>query len=114
MNSEKHIIHPVTRQSLKVIALAGICVCAFMFHIWFRTLVITQGFEVGRLQKKLQLVESRVAMATVQRNQIFSSRELDRWVQLYEGQGVELAAPKSQQIIYLPRALVDENKTATP
>lgn len=100
-------IHPVTAQSLKVLGLALICVLAFLFHIWFRTLVVTQGFEVGRLQKQLITAESQLALATVERNQMLSSHELDRWAQLFRAQGQDLDAPKAHQIIYLPKSLLE-------
>ncbi len=92
-----------TRNSLKVLLLAFFCVLAFLFHIWFRTKVLTSGYQVGRLRHDIAKLESQIISLGVEKNRVFGPDQLENLVQQYESRGLKLKSPQKSQMIYLSR-----------
>jgi len=89
------------RSTLKVLAFAGMCVGFFLFHIWFRTRVVTKGYEVAELRSELAKLESQSASLKVQKNRLKSSSNLERIVSDFAQEGHVFKNPESNQVFYL-------------
>lgn len=89
------------KKALKVLIFATICVASFLFHIWVRTQVTTQGFEIGKLQKSLLKVESETANALVENNQLHAPQNLELWANQLRESGYELRKAETSQVVYL-------------
>lgn len=94
---------PKTRNSLKILLLAVFSVTAFLFHIWFRTKVLTAGYLVGSLRKEISQLESQIVSLGVEKNRVMGPDQLERLVSYYDERGIKLESPQKAQMIYLSR-----------
>lgn len=88
------------RALLNVIFLVGICVSFFIFHIWFRTVALTTGYEVGNSRKEIRALESELAQLKVERVRLMGPESLQKWVQDMKERGIVFEAPTASQLIY--------------
>lgn len=89
------------RALVHVTGLAVLVVGFFIFHIWFRTLVLTSGYEVGARRKAVAALESELAAVRVERTKMMSPENLHRLVEDWEHRGTaDFSAPESSRLIY--------------
>lgn len=88
------------RALLNVILLVVICVSFFIFHIWFRTVALTTGYEVGNARKEIRILESEWAQLKVEKVKLMGPESLQKWVLDMKERGIVFEAPQSSQLIY--------------
>lgn len=87
--------------SLKVLGFTGMAVVFFLFHIWFRTWVVTKGYEVGQHREDIARLESELMRAKIERSRVMGPDNLERWAKHLQATGTAFGAPQPHQLIYL-------------
>ncbi len=100
-DNAREIEYGQLRVFLKLLAFALMCVSFFVLHIWFRTKVVTKGFEVTEQRKKYSDLESRLLKAKVERNKVMGPKNLDHFVGLFSSTDRALQPPSPSQLIYV-------------
>ena len=85
----------------RILALALMCLGIFLFHIWFRTLVVTQGFELGRMRREVQKLESDLASLKAEKSRLMGPQSLEQWVKTFRDAGIEFERPLDAQLKYI-------------
>jgi hypothetical protein len=85
----------------RILGLALMCLGIFLFHIWFRTLVVTQGFELGRVRREVQKLESELASIKSEKSRLMGPQSLEQWVQTFREAGIEFERPQDAQLKYI-------------
>lgn len=96
----KWIAARTDRALLNVGLLVLICVLFFVFHIWFRTLALTTGYEVGTLRRDFRDLESELAILKVEKVKLMGPESLQKLVQEMKYRGVNFESPEASQLIY--------------
>jgi hypothetical protein len=81
--------------------MVALCVGIFLVHIWSRTFILKRSYEIGDLKKQAAQLDSEIAEKTVERNSLFSSGNLERWVERLATKGQVLMPPKADQVVYV-------------
>lgn len=84
----------------KMIALGLIVIVFLVFHIWFRTNVITMGYELSRLESHSKKLEAEVTSLKFKKNYLKSPSNLQKISQRLKKKGIAFHRPKAAQVIY--------------
>ena len=79
---------------------AVLCVLFFIFHIWFRTVALTTGYEVGHLRGRIRQLESELAQLKVERVKLMGPESLQQLVLDMKAKGIVFEAPQASQLVY--------------
>jgi hypothetical protein len=101
MKPGSHELPQQVKNSLRVLGFAGMCVVFFVFHIWMRTLVLTEGYEVGERRHELADLESQYMALKVERNRLMGPGSLEKVVTRFAEKGVVFRAPHPDEIHYI-------------
>lgn len=93
-----------TRTSLKLFFFAILCVSFFIFHIWFRTTVLTQGYRLAKKQSEIVALESELVKLRIERSILQSPENLEKWANYFQKKGLAIDRPQSNQLIYVEEA----------
>ena len=85
---------------LRVMAFVFLCVGFFLFHTYTRTLVVTQGYEWGRLKAENDRLDSEIVALKVERDRRLGHQNLEALVEQLKARGIEFRPPTSEQLVY--------------
>lgn len=80
--------------------LAALAIGFFVFHVWFRTYALTEGFAVAEKRRELSKLESEVIEARLRKNRVMGPQSLKRLTQAYRYNGIIFEAPEAKQVFY--------------
>jgi hypothetical protein len=85
---------------LKILLLAIVAVAFFVFHVWFRTYALTEGYNLSSKRRELSKLENQIIETRINKNKIMGPQSLKTLAQKYRHQGIVIEEALPKQILY--------------